>query len=87
VGTPVLIGPHTFNFAEATENALAAGAAIRVDNADALLANAGRLLGEASARATMANAARVFHAAHRGASERLWAWLAPQIRINRPGRG
>jgi len=83
----VLIGPHTFNFAEATENALAAGAAIRVDNADALVANVGQLLRETSARAAMANAAGVFHAAHRGASERLWSWLAPQIRINCPDRG
>jgi 3-deoxy-D-manno-octulosonic-acid transferase len=79
VGTPVLIGPHTFNFAEATENALSAGAAIRVKDADALMANVARLLGDTEARTAMASAARAFHAAHRGASDRLWAWLAPQL--------
>jgi len=80
VGTPVLIGPHTFNFAEATENALSAGAAIRIEDADALIANVARLLGDSAARAAMARAAHAFHEAHRGASDRLWAWLAPQLK-------
>ena len=31
VGVPTLIGPHTFNFAEARERAIAAGAALRVE--------------------------------------------------------
>src|SRR5262249_27813551 len=79
VGTPVLIGPHTFNFAEATENALAAGAAVRVGNADALLANVARLLHDSRAREAMANAARTFHDTHRGAVDRLWSWLAPRL--------
>ncbi|HXX86092.1 MAG TPA: lipid IV(A) 3-deoxy-D-manno-octulosonic acid transferase [Casimicrobiaceae bacterium] len=83
VGTPVLIGRHTFNFAEATQNALSAGAAIRVEDADALIANVARLLGDAAARAAMALAARTFHEAHRGASDRLWAWLAPQLSVLR----
>jgi 3-deoxy-D-manno-octulosonic-acid transferase len=29
---PVLIGPHTFNFSDATDFAVQAGAAIRVNN-------------------------------------------------------
>ncbi|MGE5027480.1 MAG: lipid IV(A) 3-deoxy-D-manno-octulosonic acid transferase, partial [Betaproteobacteria bacterium] len=36
LGKPILIGPHTFNFAEATEHAVQAGAARRVANADEL---------------------------------------------------
>ena len=32
LGKPVLIGPHTFNFTEATQLALDAGAALRVQN-------------------------------------------------------
>jgi 3-deoxy-D-manno-octulosonic-acid transferase len=35
-GCPVLVGPHTFNFLQATEDAIAAGAALRVANADEL---------------------------------------------------
>jgi hypothetical protein len=27
----------------------------------------------------MSKAALAFHAAHRGAGDRLWAWLAPQL--------
>ena len=38
LGVPTLVGPHTFNFAEATERAIEAGAALRVADADALLA-------------------------------------------------
>ena len=89
VGTPVLIGPHTFNFAEATENALSAGAAIRVEDADSLIARVTNLLDDTESRAAMASAARAFHAAHRGASDRLWAWLAPQLQrlLSRPDRG
>lgn len=79
VGTPVLIGPHTFNFAEATANALAAGAARRVGDADALIAAVAQLLANPAERARMASAADRFHAAHRGAADRLWGWLAPQL--------
>ena len=36
VNTPVLIGPHTYNFAEATRLAIKAGAATQVQNIDEL---------------------------------------------------
>ena len=76
---PTLIGPHTFNFAEATANALAAGAARRVDDADALVAAVRELLLDRAQRLAMGQAALAFHAAHRGAGERLWQWLAPRL--------
>ncbi len=79
VGRPTLVGPHTFNFADATENAVAAGAARRVADADALIASVSALLGEDAARAAMRDAALAFHAAHGGAVDRLWSWLAPRI--------
>ena len=34
VGRPVLVGPHTYNFAEAADSAIATGAALRVETAD-----------------------------------------------------
>ena len=37
VGVPTMVGPHTFNFAEATTQAVAAQAAVRVADADALV--------------------------------------------------
>jgi 3-deoxy-D-manno-octulosonic-acid transferase len=79
VGRPTLVGPHMFNFAEATASALSAGAALCVADAAALVAQVGALLGDPSRRAAMGDAALAFHAAHRGAGERLWQWLSPQL--------
>lgn len=76
VGVPTLVGPHMFNFAETTERAIEAGAAERVADADALVAEVGRLLRDPVLRDTMRAAAATFMAAHRGAADRLWAWLA-----------
>ena len=79
LGVPVLIGPHTFNFSEATAGAIAAGAARMVDDADALVGAVRDLLSDRSRRLAMSDAARTFHAAHRGAAQRLWNWLRPQL--------
>jgi 3-deoxy-D-manno-octulosonic-acid transferase len=79
VGTPVLIGPHTFNFAEATAGAIDAGAALRVSDADALLLAAAELFDDPGRRQAMGLAARAFHAQHQGAADRLWEWLQPQL--------
>ncbi len=67
---PVVMGPHTFNFAQAAQMAEAAGAARRVaDMADGLAA-AQALLADPPALAGMADAALGFASAHRGAAER-----------------
>jgi 3-deoxy-D-manno-octulosonic-acid transferase len=79
VGTPVLVGPHTFNFAEATAGAIEAGAALRVTDADALVAAVGELFADPARRQAMGLAARAFHAQHQGAAERLWEWLQPLL--------
>lgn len=70
VGTPVLIGPSTFNFAEAAAGALRAGAAIQVNNAAELVTQARALLADATQRGAMAVAGRRFAMQHRGATER-----------------
>jgi 3-deoxy-D-manno-octulosonic-acid transferase len=71
VGTPVLIGPSSFNFTEAAEGAVAAGAAIRVADAAALAREAQRLLRDRDAREHMSRAALAFCALHRGATARV----------------
>ncbi len=76
VGVPVLIGPSTFNFAQAAEEAVAAGAAIQVPDADALVRAAAELLTDAAARRRMGEAGKRFCAAHRGATERTMALVA-----------
>ncbi len=47
-GCPVVMGPHTFNFAQAAELALAAGAAMRVADLDEGVAQAVALAGDAA---------------------------------------
>jgi 3-deoxy-D-manno-octulosonic-acid transferase len=70
VGTPVLIGQHTFNFADATRLAVEAGAAIRIQDAADLCRMATALLNDPPTRQKMAQHARQFVAAHQGASEK-----------------
>ncbi|HWR88293.1 MAG TPA: glycosyltransferase, partial [Acidiferrobacterales bacterium] len=76
VGAPVLVGPHTFNFAQATDQAIAAGAARRIGDAGELLQEAEKLLGDAAARRAMGQAGRDFAARHRGATEKTLALIA-----------
>lgn len=76
---PVLIGPHTFNFAQATRDAVAAGAARQVADAAELAAVAADLLTRPAKLAAMKNAATAFSAAHRGATERVMAVIAAQL--------
>ncbi len=79
VGTPVLIGPHTFNFSVVTQDAIDAGAALRIDDAAALLASAQALLGDAAVAGAMAGAARAFAMQHRGATARTMQMLEPLL--------
>ena len=79
VGVPTLIGPYMFNFEQASDAAVAAGAAVRVRDADAVFATAARLFADTGERERMRARAATFMDAHRGAIDRLWAWLAPRL--------
>jgi 3-deoxy-D-manno-octulosonic-acid transferase len=70
LGKPVLIGPHTFNFAQSTEEAIAAGGALRVPDAAAMLREGLGLLRDADRCAAMGQAAQGFARRHQGATER-----------------
>ncbi|HEX9173065.1 MAG TPA: lipid IV(A) 3-deoxy-D-manno-octulosonic acid transferase [Telluria sp.] len=70
VGKPVLVGEHTFNFAQATEEAVAAGAALRVPDAAALLRQAAQLLEDPADLARRGAMALAFAGQHRGATAR-----------------
>jgi 3-deoxy-D-manno-octulosonic-acid transferase len=72
-GCPVVMGPHTFNFAEASQLAQAQGAARRVESLDAGVVEALRLASQPDAQATVATAARAYAAAHQGAARRMAA--------------
>ena len=74
-GCPVLIGPHTFNFLQATEDSIACGAARRVSNADEAASAVEALLEDRKALQNMREAALDFSRAHRGATARTMALI------------
>jgi 3-deoxy-D-manno-octulosonic-acid transferase len=79
LGKPVLMGPHTFNFSTVSEDAIAAGAALRVQDAPAMLREALRLLQADEQRIAMGMKAKAFAGQHRGATVRTMALLEPLI--------
>ncbi len=70
VGAAVLIGPSTFNFRDAAEQALACRAALPVADAEELVATASALLADNDRRQEMGQKGKAFAAAHRGATVR-----------------
>jgi 3-deoxy-D-manno-octulosonic-acid transferase len=70
-GCPALIGPHTWNFLEAAEQAVAQGAARRVTDVVELRSALLALQGDAQARLRMTQAGRAFAQANRGATEKI----------------
>jgi 3-deoxy-D-manno-octulosonic-acid transferase len=75
LGKPVLIGPHTFNFALVTDDAIAAGGAKRIADAAGLMQAAAGLLGNDGERGAMGQQALAFANQHRGATQRTLALL------------
>jgi 3-deoxy-D-manno-octulosonic-acid transferase len=69
-GCPVIMGPSTFNFAEAAELSLAAGASLRVDGMEQAVTVALKLVEKTERREAMANAALAFASSNRGAAQR-----------------
>jgi len=80
-GCPLVMGPHTFNFAQAAEQSIAAGAALRVADVDAGVAAALSLVQDPK-RGDWVQRAIDFAAAHRGAAlqmaQRILALVRPQ---------
>lgn len=76
---PVIVGQYTFNFAQATDEAIAAGGALRVDDAAHMLEQGARLLADRGARATMGQRAAAFAGAHKGATLRTLELLRPLV--------
>jgi 3-deoxy-D-manno-octulosonic-acid transferase len=70
LGKPVLVGEHTFNFLQATAQAIDAGAALRVADAAALLREGAGLLEDGARRTAMGAQALAFATRHRGATAR-----------------
>ena len=67
---PVIMGPHTFNFAQASEDALAAGLAARVPDMAAAIAQAQQWQADASGLNARQQQAAPWVASHAGAADR-----------------
>ena len=84
-GCPVILGPHTYNFQKASEDAIACGAAIRIsgdsDSAlmDALAKAIENLLMNTVERKERASHALHFAAEHQGATQRILDQLRPAL--------
>jgi len=70
VGKPVIVGPHTFNFEEATEQAIEAGAAIRVSDTKMLAKTVSDLLLNREQAITIGKKGKQFMEIHRGATRK-----------------
>lgn len=70
-GCPVVMGPHTFNFSEAAELSIAAGAAIRVPDIGAAVQEALALLQQRARLEACVKSALAFSGQHRGAAQRM----------------
>ena len=79
LGKPIIVGEHTFNFAQATEDCLQQGGAVRVPSSDGLMQQAARLLADSAARGAMGAHALTFANTHRGATARTIA-LLPELK-------
>ncbi len=77
LGVPVVMGPHTFNFEDAAEQAIDAGGALRAADAGDAVAQALALLRAPDALARRSAQALEFAQAHRGATGRTLALLEP----------
>ncbi len=80
MGKPILIGKHTFNFAEASKNAVSAGAAIRVKDTAELRDRVQYLLLNTPKRLKMQQSALHFSEAYTGATARLMKLIAQYLR-------
>ena len=79
-GCPVIMGPHTFNFAEAAELAEAAGAARSVAGLPEAMQAALALVADPKMQADAASAGLAFAALNRGATAQTLAALQPYLR-------
>lgn len=76
---PLVMGPHTFNFAEAASLSLAAGASVRVADMAEGVERALALIGQAGERDACARRAVAFAGQHRGAAQRMARLIGPLL--------
>jgi 3-deoxy-D-manno-octulosonic-acid transferase len=83
VGTPVLVGPYTYNFAEATRLAISAGAADLVQDAHKMIAKLQLLLHDPKALSEMRQQCARFVELNRGATD-ISLHIITNLLLNKP---
>ena len=81
-GCPVVMGPHTFNFAEAAQLAEEAGAALRVEDMAQAVTTALQMVRFDLDERAHVQACMAFSQAHRGAAQRTAEVLLPYLKTN-----
>ena len=81
-GCPVIMGPHTFNFAEAAQLAEEAGAALRVEDMAQAVTTALQMVRSGPDENAHVQACLAFSQAHRGAAQRTVQALLPYLKMN-----
>lgn len=84
MGVPTILGPHMFNFAQVTQAAVAANAAVQLSDVRALHGMITALAADKVRVRQMAEAAKGFTAQHRGTTERLMTAIAPLLTSGLP---
>jgi 3-deoxy-D-manno-octulosonic-acid transferase len=79
-GKPVMVGPHTYNFAQITEDAIQSDVVVRITDADDLLVQLSSWLGAAPALQDRSARATEFTQLHRGATEKTVRLLSGVMR-------
>ena len=82
LGCPVIMGPHTFNFAEAAQLAQEAGAALRVQEMAQAVMTALQMVRSGPDENAHVQACMAFSQAHRGAAQRTAQALLPYLKTN-----
>jgi len=77
---PLVMGPHTFNFAEAAALSMAAGASVRVADMAEGVARALSWIASADERDACARRAVAFAGQHRGAAQRMAQRIGPLLK-------
>lgn len=83
VGTPVLLGPHTFNFAQAAQQAVDCGAAIKVQNVNELMQQIATLIAQPQRLQAMRQAAIKFVSDNQGATQKTLALIQQVLQENK----
>lgn len=75
LGVPVVVGPHTFNFADITQHLLAREACRQIPTPEPLAATVATWLRDSTARQTAGQQGKTFVAENRGATARVMAMI------------